>query len=473
MVPMPRLLIAGLSGDSGKTIVSIGLLLSLRRAGIEVRAFKKGPDYIDAAWLAWASGSPARNLDTHLMGPEIVAARFLNCAVSTGINVIEGNRGLFDGFDARGSHSSAALAELLRAPVVLVVDATKMTRTAAALVLGCQTLDPGISIRGVVLNNISGSRHERIARDAIESSCSVPVIGALPRVADCPIPERHLGLVPPQEHTGMDGVTETVLKLVENSLNLDAFLSIARAAPPLDLPHPVPRPAAPDANGLRIGVLLDAAFSFYYPENLESLESAGAQIVPISSLEAASLPCDLHALYIGGGFPETHGRRLSANRGFLNSILKASRYGLPIYAECGGLMLLARSLSWNSERYEMAGVLPVDVEVFATPQGHGYCELKVDTPNPFLPLGTSLRGHEFHYSRIVNNLAKLDSACAMTRGVGCGSGRDFLIAGNVMAGYTHLHAAASPEWAEGIIRAAHNFCLQGIRLPSENSRRTP
>ncbi|HUY94473.1 MAG TPA: cobyrinate a,c-diamide synthase [Terracidiphilus sp.] len=466
MLPTPRLLIAGLSGDSGKTIVSIGLLLSLRRAGIPVRAFKKGPDYIDAAWLAWASGHPARNLDVHLMGPDTVVERFLSCAVSDGVNVIEGNRGLFDGFDIRGSHSSAALAELLRVPVVLVVDATKMTRTAAALVLGCQTLDPGISIRGVVLNNISGSRHERIARGAIESSCSVPVIGALPRLADCPIPERHLGLVPPQEHSGMDGVAAAVLKLVENTLDLDAFLSIARAASPLDLPHHVPRPSLPDANGLRIGVLRDAAFSFYYPENLEALERAGAQIVPISSLEAASLPTDLHALYIGGGFPETHGRRLSANKEFLKSLLKASREGLPIYAECGGLMLLARSLSWNSERYEMAGVLPVDVEVFATPQGHGYCELNVDTPNPFLPLGASLRGHEFHYSRIVNDPGKLETACATTRGVGCGSGRDFIVSGNVMAGYTHLHAAASPEWAEGILRAALKFQSQGSLLRS-------
>jgi cobyrinic acid a,c-diamide synthase len=457
MPPMPRLVIAGLSGDSGKTMVSIGLLLSLRRAGMEVRAFKKGPDYIDAAWLGWASGQPARNLDTHLMGSEGVIDRFMSHAVSGGINVIEGNRGLFDGFDAKGTHSSAALAELLHAPVVLVIDATKMTRTAAALVLGCQTLDPRISIGGVVLNNVSGSRHEHIARSAIESSCSVPVLGALPRLPESPIPERHLGLVPPEEHDGMCGVADAVLKLVENTLNLDAFVSIARSAPLLESRQMVCPPALPDANGLRIGVLRDSAFTFYYPENLEILERCGAQVIPISSLASNSLPADLHALYIGGGFPETHGHILSLNEDFLKSLLRSSEEGLPIYAECGGLMLLARSLSWKGKRYRMAGILPVDVEVFAAPQGHGYSELKVDTPNPFFPLGASLRGHEFHYSRIVSDPAQLVTACATTRGAGCAPGRDFIVTRNVMAGYTHFHAAASPEWAEGIIQAARRY----------------
>ncbi len=456
---MPRLLIAGLSGGSGKTIVSMGVLLLLRRAGIEVQAFKKGPDYIDPAWLGWAAARPARNLDTFLMGAARVRASFLRNGTPEGINLIEGNRGLFDGFDAAGTHSSAVLAELLSAPVVLVVDATKMTRTAAALVLGCQKLDPRLSLRGVVLNNVNGRRHEQVLRAAIESACSIPVVGALPRAAGNPLPERHLGLVPPQEHQGVGQAEQELLRLVENRLDLDALLSIARSAPPLEM-LAQERPALPDGHGLRIGYLRDSAFSFYYPENLEELERAGAQLVPISALQAGALPEGLHALYIGGGFPETSAQELSGNTGFLESLRQACAGGLPVYAECGGLMLLARSLTWKGTRYPMANVFRLDVEVFDAPQGHGYSELRVDIANPFFPQGTVLRGHEFHYSRIVEVEEAAGTACAVLRGVGCLPGRDCLLTQNVMAGYTHLHAEATPEWAQGMVAAAREFALR-------------
>lgn len=463
MRALPRLLVAGLSGGTGKTIVSMGILLLLRRAGIDVRAFKKGPDYIDPAWLEWASARPARNLDTYLMGSERVRALFLRNGISEGINLIEANRGLFDGFDAAGTHSSAVLAETLAAPVVLVIDAAKMTRTAAALVLGCQKLDPRLSLRAVVLNNVNGPRHERILCAAIESVCSVPVVGALPRSAGNPLPERHLGLVPPQESRDMDKIEQNLLTLVEDRLDLDALLSIAHNAPSLETPaEELPR--LPDARGLRIGYLKDSAFSFYYPENLEELERAGAELVRISPLEAAALPANLHALYIGGGFPETHAPRLSGNGSFLESLRRAREDGLPVYAECGGLMLLARSLAWKGVRYPMANVFPVDVEVFDRPQGHGYSELRVDARNPFFPHGTVLRGHEFHYSRIAGAAEQPDTACAVVRGAGCDAGRDFLVARKVMAGYTHLHAAATPEWTRGVVAAAQEFAKTDLAV---------
>ncbi len=459
MSPMPRLLVAGLSGGSGKTIVSMGILLLLRRAGIDVRAFKKGPDYIDPAWLEWASAHAARNLDTYLMGSGPVRASFFRNGISDGINLIEGNRGLFDGLDAAGTHSSAVLAESLDAPVILVIDGTKMTRTAAALVLGCQKLDPQLSLRAVILNNVSGARHERVLREAIESACSIPVVGALPRLAGNPLPERHLGLVPPQESGGTDQLEQNLLSLVEGRLDVDALLSIARNAPGLE-PPAEELPSLPDAHGLKIGYLRDAAFSFYYPENLEELERARAELIPVPALDAATLPESLHALYIGGGFPETHAPKLSGNRSFLESLRRACRTGLPVYAECGGLMLLARSLVWKGVRYPMANVFPFDVEVFVRPQGHGYSELCVDARNPFFAPGTVLRGHEFHYSRIVDDSAQHDSVCAVARGVGCFSGRDFVLMRNVLAGYTHLHAAATPEWTKGIIAAAREFALE-------------
>jgi cobyrinic acid a,c-diamide synthase len=456
---MPRLLIAGLSGGSGKTIVTLGLLLLLRRAGIDVRAFKKGPDYIDPAWLAWASAHPARNLDAFLMGAEAVLASFARNSTPNGINLIEGNRGLFDGLDAEGTYSSANLAEILNAPIVLVLDTAKMTRTAAALVLGCQKLAPRASIQGVVLNRVSGQRHERILREAIESVCSIPVIGALPRLAENPLPERHLGLVPPDEHQTMDHVENKLLAWVENSVDLDALLKIARSVPLLAA-QADERAPLPDACGLRIGYLRDSAFTFYYPENLEELERGGAELIPISALQAAALPAGLHALYIGGGFPETHAHALSANASFLNSLRQACAAGLPVYAECGGLMLLARSLAWQGIRYPMANVFPIDVEAFATPQGHGYSELLVDAANPFFPQGVALRGHEFHYSRIVSDPGSVTSACAVVRGTGCFASRDGLVTHNVMAAYTHLHATATPQWASGILTAAHQFALQ-------------
>jgi cobyrinic acid a,c-diamide synthase len=456
---IPRLLVAGLSGGSGKTIVTLGLLLLLRRAGLDVRAFKKGPDYIDPAWLAWASAHPARNLDAFLMGSEAVRALFVRHSTHDGVNVIEGNRGLFDGLDAEGTYSSASLAEVLAAPIVLVLDATKMTRTAAALVLGCQKLDPRASIQGVVLNQVNGQRHERVLREAIESICSIPVIGALPRLQDNPLPERHLGLVPPDEHQTMDSVERKLLAWMEDRVDLDALLRIARSAPWLAA-HADQRAPLPDARDLRIGYLRDSAFNFYYPENLEELERAGAELVSISALHAAALPVGLHALYIGGGFPETHAHALSANTSFLESLRQACTVGLPVYAECGGLMLLARSLAWQGVRYPMANVLPIDVEVLATPQGHGYCELLVDAANPFFSQGIALRGHEFHYSRIVSGAEAVASACAVVRGTGCFSGRDGLVSQNVMAAYSHLHATATPQWASGILTAARQFALR-------------
>jgi cobyrinic acid a,c-diamide synthase len=284
-------------------------------------------------------------------------------------------------------------------------------------------------------------------------------VGVLPKSAENPLPERHLGLIPPEEHGGMASVEQEVLRLVEGRFDIDALLSIARQAPPLEVAAEK-HPTLPDARGLRIGYLRDSAFSFYYPENLEQLEHAGAELVPVSALHATALPQPLHALYIGGGFPETHARDISANSGFLESLRRAAESGLSIYAECGGLMLLARRLAWKGQAYSMANVFPFDVEVCDTPQGHGYSELQVDTSNPFFPVGTVLRGHEFHYSRITGGGPSCPTACSVMRGTGCFPGRDCVFTRNVLASYTHLHALGTPEWARGVLQAAHEFALQ-------------
>jgi cobyrinic acid a,c-diamide synthase len=454
MADLPRLVIAGLSGESGKTLVSLALLLEAARRGIPARAFKKGPDYIDSAWLEWASRKPARNLDTFLMGFERVADSFARHAVPEGLNLVEGNRGLYDGADACGTHSTAELAKALQAPVVLVVNATKVTRTAAALVLGCQRLDPDVRIAGVIVNQVCGARHERILREAIESVCGIPVLAAIPRAAaETLLPTRHLGLVTPREYPDRDLLARNLLDLVAARLDFDRLFAIARQTPPVAVP-PVPLPQPVAAGGLTIGYLDDTAFSFYYPENIEALRAAGVKVVALSALTAASLPNTLDALYIGGGFPETHARELAANTGFLASIRRAAHAGLPIYAECGGLMLLSRALAWRGSKYPMAGVCDFEVEVCGSPQGHGYSELRVDTENAFFPVGTRLAGHEFHYSRIVPNGEVPATACAVLRGAGCFSGRDAVLSENVWAAYTHLHALATPEWVNAMIRAA-------------------
>ena len=453
-VHLPRVVVAGLSGDSGKTLVALGAILLARNAGLPVGAFKKGPDYIDAAWLTWASGRPARHLDSYLMGWEKVAGSFVAHADPGGLNVIEGNRGLYDGFDARGTHSTAELAKHLQAPVVLVVNAMKVSRTAAALVLGCQTLDPGVRIAGAVLNRVVGSRHERLLRAAVADVCGLPVFGAIPRArTGALLPGRHLGLVTPEEHPEIGALKQDLLALLDGHLDLAGILGAAKETPPLPQ-RPGLCEFAPDGRGLTIGYLRDSAFTFYYPENLEQIERSGATLVPISSLSGGGVPECLNALYIGGGFPETHGPELSSNRPFLESIRRSVERGLPVYAECGGLMLLARTMTWQGRRYAMAGVLPVDVEVCDIPQGHGYVELEVDQPNPFFPVGLALRGHEFHYSRVVPDGSGPLTACRVTRGAGTSPGRDGITVGNVWAGYTHVHAIATPEWITGLIAAA-------------------
>jgi cobyrinic acid a,c-diamide synthase len=369
---------------------------------------------------------------------------------------------LFDGTDAEGTHSTAVLAKLLRAPVVLVLSVRKMTATAAALVRGCQAVDPALSVAGVVLNQVAGGRHADVARQAIERSCGVPVVGVIPRLADADLlPGRHLGLVPPSEHEGIARAAEALRTIGRNHLDMERILAAAAAAPAEAEREPI-REESPLVDGspgsVRIGYVTDSAFSFYYPENLEALEARGATLVPVSSLVGGVLPPGLSALYIGGGFPETHAAAIVANRAFLDSVRVSARRGLPIFAECGGLMLLARAVSWQGRRHEMAGVLPVAVEVHATPQGHGYVVLSVDRPNPFFPPGLEIRAHEFHYSCIAGAVPA--TACAVLRGTGCGGGRDAIVVDRVWASYAHLHAAGVPAWADGMIRAARGYQLK-------------
>ncbi len=452
----PRLVVAGLSGDGGKTLVSLGLCRALADRGRVVQAFKKGPDYIDAAWLTAATGRPCRNLDPYLM-EESAIGRAVTAADDADFFLVEGNRGLFDGVDAVGSHSTATLAKLLGAPVVLVINVTKMTRTAAALVLGSIHLDPELNLAGVILNRVGTGRQERVIRDAIETATGVPVVGAIPRLrGEDPLPSRHLGLVTAVEHPRRDDAIARAAAAVTEYVDLDKIEDLAAAA------HEVRLGVADVMLGrsrVAIGYFSDESFSFYYPENLESLEAAGARLVAVSPSSDASLP-ELDGLYIGGGFPEVHAARLADNRSFAQSVKAQVDNGLPVYAECGGLMYLARELRVDDTVYPMAGVLDLVIEQTQRPQGHGYETLVVDRENPFHPIGTELKGHEFHYSKISTGGDLDQTVATVVRGTGAGGGRDGIVVGRVWASYLHVHASASPNWATGFLASAQRHAAE-------------
>ena len=446
----PRLVIAGMSGDGGKTLVSLGLGRALTDRGRTVQAFKKGPDYIDAAWLTAATGRPCRNLDPYLM-EESAIGRAVAAGAGADFYLVEGNRGLFDGVDASGSHSTATLAKLLGAPVVLVVNVTKTTRTAAAAVLGCKHLDPDLDLAGVILNRVGTSRQERVIREAVETATGVEVIGAIPRLrGEEPLPDRHLGLVTAAEHPRRDRAIARAAEVVKENLDLDLVERVAGRAHDVSLDVADIRPGR---TRVTIGYFSDQAFSFYYPENLETLEAAGARLVAVSPSADPALP-DVDALYIGGGFPEVHASSLVDNRAFAESVKTRVVGGMPVYAECGGLMYLARELRVNGVAHPMAGVLDLVVEHTDRPQGHGYETVVVDRPNAFFPDGVELRGHEFHYSRVVSGSDLSRTVCSVSRGTGTGESRDGIVVGNVWASYLHIHASATPDWAAGFLAAA-------------------
>jgi cobyrinic acid a,c-diamide synthase len=455
---VPRVVIAGLRGGSGKTVISTGIAAAWRKKSFRVIPFKKGPDYIDAAWLSEAAGQPCRNLDLFLVKKDVLIRSFRTAANSADVAVIEGNRGLYDGMDSEGAYSTAELAKLLKTPVILAVDCTKSTRTVAALVLGCQKLDPDVPIRGVILNRIAGGRHESVLREAVEKTCGLPVLGALPKIRKRLFPERHLGLVPPPEHDAVSRAIEEIAAIVEENLNLEAVWNLACEAPELEgggklsLSKPGSVPAR-----TRIGIFRDAVFQFYYPENLEALEAEGGELIEISPLDEAGLP-DVDALYIGGGFPETLAERLSSNESFRNSLYRMIEKGLPVYAECGGAVYLGEKLVVHGKEYPMTGVFPVTFGFAPKPQGHGYTVLETVKENPFFSVGESIRGHEFHYT-YVKGAARgdVDFAFRVRRGHGFDGEQDGLHRRNVLACYTHIHALGVESWATSLIREAVRF----------------
>ena len=539
-----RICISALSGGGGKTLLSLGLARAFSRQGLAVQPFKKGPDYIDAAWLSLAAGRQASNLDPYFLSPARLRALFRHVMGRSGarLALLEGNRGLFDGMDVRGSCATAELARTLDCPVLLSLDCTKMTRTAAALVAGVRNFEPGLRLAGVVLNQVASARHEGILREAITTYTDVPVLGAIPRLRENPLPERHMGLaslcgdeLSPQAQE----ILEKLADVVRDHVDMERVLALADDLP--DLPEEpdfwdeaawagegavapsgtgrsaachagtasaagsgearkavmaagtlsgralqttVPeKPQADSAAGMvagaclpraccpadspepapRIGYVRDRALWFYYEENLEALRRAGAELVRLSLLDDAPWP-ELDGLYLGGGFPEDWARELASSP-HLARLATLAGEGLPIYAECGGFMVLASALERDGQRWSMSAIFPVETRFCPKPQGLGYVRADVVLPNPYFPQGSVLRGHEFHYSLCHEPAAvsgRLEPALRLRTGTGmgrdaAGHGRDGLVSGRVWAAYCHIFAPAVPGWAPRFVDLARCY----------------
>lgn len=428
----PRLLISGTHSGVGKTTLVVALARAFRARGLKVALFKCGPDYLDPTYHLRATGAPSHNLDGWMMGREAVRATFSRCAEGADLALIEGMMGLFDGASPTSeAGSSAEIAKWLQAPVALVADVSGMARSAAALAQGFRDFDPEVRVAALLANRAGGQGH----LDLLKAASPLPVLGGLPRDAAPPFPERHLGL-----HRAEDVLTDAQLdawaQAAETWCDLDALLNLAKSAPPLPL---IPSlSAARAARRCRIAYALDEALHFYYEDNLRRLEAEGAELVPFSLLRDR-LP-EVDGLYLGGGYPELHAEALAARGDLFQSLRDFAAAGRPVYGECGGLMVLARSIrTLDGRHHPMAGLLPFDAVMTDRLQALGYAEVETLRPTPLGPAGQRMRGHQFRHSRLEQVPDDLPRAYALR---GCQEG---YLAGSVLASYVHVHWASAPE----------------------------
>ena len=444
MVDTPRIVVAGTHSGVGKTTIASGLMAALSSEGYRVAPFKVGPDFIDPSYHTLAAGRPGRNLDAFLSGPDLIGPLFAHGAQGADIAVIEGVMGLFDGKGGGDLASTAHVAKLLQAPIVLVVDARAMSRSVAALVHGYSTFDPKSRVAGVILNRVGSKAHEKMLREALKP-LGIPVLGVLRRNEDIVTPDRHLGLVPVAERRGEAARSLDALGIViSRSLNLDNIVKLARSAGTLGVEHWSPESL--DLNpseGVSVAVASGPSFSFLYPENMELLRGAGAEVVTFDPTTEEELPAGTDVLYLGGGFPETYAEALSANGRMLEDVRDFAASGCTVVAECGGLLYLVRELDGRP----MCGVL--DAEATMTDRlTLGYKEARALTDSPLAESGADVRGHEFHYSAVEPGTGERPAWDII------GRGPEGFVAGGVHASYLHTHWAATPELPRRLVLEA-------------------
>jgi cobyrinic acid a,c-diamide synthase len=453
----PRLLIAGTHSGVGKTSIVIAILGALRRRGMPVQGFKVGPDFIDPMYHREVTGAPSYNLDGWLMGREGVRCAFTRVAPMNEVSIIEGVMGLFDGRATGPEGSSAEVAAIVQAPILLVVDVGGMSRSAAAIVQGYAQFDPTVRVAGVVLNRVGGERHYHLVKTAIEEQAGVPVWGYLPWDDELVLPERHLGLVPVGEDVAFQKVCQALAATADRTIDLPAIVATAQAAPALEIDRdaglPVPEIRA------RVGVARDAAFNFYYEANLRWLRRWGAELVECSPLDDPRLPADVDGLYFGGGFPEVFAKGLAENRSFIAALRRARQAGMPIYAECGGLMYLVEAIQDSAGVcHPMVGLLPGICRLTDRLQNFGYKEVLSLRASVLGPPGLRTRGHEFHYS--VWEGRPQGTSLYRTRSSHGDEQEEGYSVANLTASYVHLHFDACPQVARSLVDRAADFRRQ-------------
>ncbi|RAL26295.1 cobyrinate a,c-diamide synthase [Thermoflavimicrobium daqui] len=456
----PRLVIAGTGSGVGKTTFTLGLMAAMKKRGFKVQGFKSGPDYIDPSYHTAVTGRPSRNLDTWMCSKEQMKEIFWRGSEGADLSIIEGVMGLYDGKSPLSDQGSTAeIAVSLASPVILVVNIQSMARSAAAIVKGYQLLNPSVSIQGVIVNRAGSEGHVKLVQAAIEQECDVPVLGWLEREQAIDIPERHLGLIPAIERGECELLFSKLAALMEAKVDLDQLFHIAQSA--AALPEPTPslfamRKPVPEENKVVIAVAKDAAFNFYYPENLELLEQAGAKLSYFSPLRGERIPDEADGLLIGGGFPEEFVQVLTAQTEVKQNIRERIAAGLPTLAECGGYMYLCRAIIDRAgESYPMVGVIPATVTMQSRLAALGYREVHATSNHLLLKKGEIARGHEFHYSKLT---AETEDFPPAYESIGRrGKKVEGYHQGNLLAGYTHLHFASNPAMVDRWIRQCQTY----------------
>jgi len=446
-IGIKAVVIAGSASGVGKTTIATGIISALAKRGLAVQPFKTGPDYIDPSYHTVAAGRPSRNLDTWMLSRDAIVELFCRASSGVDIAVIEGVMGLYDGHSASDeAGSTAELAKLLGVPVVLVVDASGAARSTAAMALGYRDFDPNLNLAGVIFNGIGSESHYDMCHESVTTATGLKVLGYLPKRLDLTLPERHLGLVPTPENPLPHDFIDNLVAQIEKTIDLNGLLQLARkAAPPRVATSLFPR--RHHESSVRIGIARDKAFSFYYQDNLDLLAAWGAELAPFSPLANRALPSDIDGIYIGGGFPEMYAAELAQNKPMLTSIREAGRKGLPIYAECGGLMYLGHSLhDFDGVRHKLAGLLPVESSMKDAKLNLGYRTVRALADNPVLQRGEEVRGHEFHWSQIGGESEGQPAYLILEQ-----KRKEGFCTGNVLASYIHLHFASRPGMAQRFI----------------------
>ncbi|HWP95265.1 MAG TPA: cobyrinate a,c-diamide synthase [Syntrophomonadaceae bacterium] len=463
----PRIIVAGVHSGVGKTTISLGLMAALRLQGLKVQAFKVGPDFIDPGLHFHASGSRSHNLDSWMGSAEVVRQVFARNAEPADISIIEGVMGLYDG--ARGEKikgSTADIAEILKTPVILVVNVSGMAQSCVALVKGYCDYHPNLKIKGVILNQ-AADFHKTWVKPSLEEELGLQVLGCIPREEAMKMPERHLGLLPAEENEHLEQAIQKMAEIIDGYIDLQGLMRIAETAPNLDITYSMPE----KQGQLTIGVARDAAFSFYYQDNLDLLQETGAKLVFFSPMKDADLP-KVDGLYIGGGFPEMFLDTLNGNHSMLAAIRQAHADSMPIFAECGGYMYLTRRIhDWSGNSWTGVGIVPAEIRMTRKLQALGYVEATALGDSILAGTGDVLRAHEFHYSTI-EGLSPEQSALILTGGRRMEERTDGYAGGGLFASYLHLHLRSNPLVACHFLNACQAY-HDSLRASSEGAGLSP